>query len=91
MTQISELFEAINKGLKYYEIVMVDNALQEDGKTTGDGYACVNKVTTIVEHTSTILPGVLFQAQHFDNTLVSLTDEEPAAEGSSPMDDVVLN
>ena len=91
---MDELFESVNKGLKYYEIIPTNSAMGEEGKMIEQegivGYACVNKVTQVIEHTSTILPGVLFQAQHFDNTLVSLTAEDEVAEETGPMDDVVL-
>jgi len=93
----AKLFEAINKDLKFYEVLPSCTVIGEEGKLIeGDeviGYQVCNLVTGVVEHTSTILPGALFQAQHFDNTLRSLTDTpEDAVEGeTAPQDDVVLN
>lgn len=78
MNQV-ELFEAINKDLTFFEIVPSLRALGEDGKyiesEDGEpvGYALVNTATDIVEHTSTYIAGIFFQAQHFENTLKSLT------------------
>lgn len=90
MTTTEGLMVLVNKGLEYYEIIPTNVCMGEDGKliegTDIVGYACVNKVTHVVEHTSTILPGVLFQAQHFDNTLRSLTEPEPELEGTASED-----
>ena len=46
----------------------------EDGKYTNDveGYVVINKETSIIEHSSTMLPGAIFQCQHFNDTLISL-------------------
>jgi len=88
----AKLFEDINKSLEFYEIIPTNTCMGEEGKmieaTETVGYAVVNKITQVVEHTSTILAGVFFQAQHFDNTLKSLlVDEEgPAADSG---DDVI--
>ena len=94
---VAELMAVVNKDLEFYEIVPSLNVLGEEGKLVESdhvvGYAVVNKITAVIEHTSTILPGVLFQAQHFDNTLRSLTEapEETLEGESSSQDDVVLN
>ena len=80
MMTVSELLESVNKDLELYEIVLTERALGEDGKyVDGEsaGYGLLNKVTGVMEHTSTILPGVMWQATHFETTLKSLT----AAEG----------
>ena len=96
MLNKEELFERINAGLTYYSILETNYAMGEDGKYVSEesnmvGYAVVNKLTNVVEHTSTILPGVLFQAQHFDNTLASLTADEMDIEVElESQDDVVL-
>ena len=97
MINQAELFESINKDLKFYEILPSCSVIGEEGKLIeGDeviGYQVCNRVTGVVEHTSTILPGALFQAQHFDNTLRSLTDtpEDAGETEAGPDDDVVLN
>ena len=47
--------------------------IAEDGKY-GEraGYVVVNKETGVVEHSTVMLPGAIFQCQHFNDTLVSL-------------------
>jgi len=93
---MDELFALVNHGLKYYEIIPTNICMGEDGKMIESdsiaGYACVNKVTQVIEHTSTILPGVLFQAQHFDNTLASLTltADETQEDDVRSNDDIML-
>lgn len=93
MTTANELLDLANKDLSYYEVVLVDKALGEDGKfIEGDpaGYGLLNKVTGILEHTSIMLPGVLWQATHFENTLKSMlsSDEEPEP-GLSVVEDIL--
>lgn len=95
---VNEIMDKINADLTYYEIATASRAIGEEGKYVSfedvpAGYSITNKLTGVIEHTSTILPGVIFQAQHFDNTLKSFlqTDEKPAAETSEPTDDVILN
>lgn len=55
----------------------------EDGKytTTHSGYVVVNKETNVIEHTTTMLPGAIFQCQHFNDTLVSLLSPPAANDG----------
>jgi hypothetical protein len=63
-----------------YFVLECDNALGEDGKYGVSGYAVVNKKTDVTEHTSMMLPGAIFQAQHFSDTLDSLlADKGPVA------------
>lgn len=76
-----------------YEVVRIGDALDEDGKTRREGYGVRNKDTGIVEHSTTMLPGAIFQCQYFNDSLVNLLkprDEEPEAE-SDVSEDVVLN
>lgn len=70
----------------------------EDGKytTTHEGYCVVNKDTGVVEHSSTILPGVIFQCDHFNDSLESLlnpqsVDEETILSELNVPDDIVPN
>ena len=58
-----------------YVVVDEDNALGEDGKYGKKGYAVINIETGITEHTTMMLPGAIFQAQHFNDTLESLLAE----------------
>lgn len=67
-----------NNKLTYYTVIVADKVVGEEGtyiEGEGVGYAVVNNTTGVTEHTSTILPGVLFQAQHFDSTLKGLLEE----------------
>lgn len=45
----------------------------EDGKYgQGGGYVVINRDTGIIEHSTVMLPGAIFQCTHFNDTLVSL-------------------
>ena len=59
-----------------YEVRIADEenmVIGEDGKYgTGGGYVVVNLETDIIEHSTVMLPGAIFQCQHFNDTLVSL-------------------
>lgn len=88
----NELIVKANKSLEYYELRLVDKALGEDGKyVEGNdvGYGLINKATGIVEHTSVMLPGVLWQATHFESTLKSLLEDEAAMPSAETGEDVV--
>ena len=68
----------------------------EDGKyTSRDGYVVVNRETGVVEHTTIMLPGAIFQCQHFNDTLISLLSppevETPDLTGMDVPEDVVPN
>ena len=69
----------------------------EDGKytTTHKGYVVVNKETGVIEHSTTMLPGAIFQAQHFNDTLTSLLsppeEDEGLLEDMNVPEDVVLS
>ena len=49
----------------------------EDGNYTKshDGYVVINRETETVEHSTTMLPGAIFQCQHFNDSLISLLQE----------------
>lgn len=92
---MSNLFET-----ERYIVRKRDNSesiVGEDGKYTmsHDGYVVVNKETNVIEHSTTMLPGAIFQCQHFNDTLVSLlTDPEDnitALTSVDVPDDVVPN
>ena len=92
MTTVNELLDSVNKDLKYYEVVLVDKALGEDGKfIEGDncGYGLRNKVTDILEHTSIMLPGVLWQATHFESTLKSMLAPEEGTRSLATVEDIM--
>lgn len=59
-----------------YKVEQADgrSIIGEDGKytTTHDGYVVINKETEVIEHSTTMLPGAIFQCQHFNDTLVDL-------------------
>lgn len=90
----------VNKGLEYYEVGIIDGGdrtpvIGEDGQYhTRGGYAVRNKATGFVEHTTTLLPGAIFQAQHLDSTLDGLLNPpatEPPALVDFPTEDTVPN
>jgi hypothetical protein len=64
--------------------------IAEDGKYTDavEGYLVINRETNVVEHSTIMLPGAIFQAQHFNDTLVSLLSPPVDDEG---MDIAALN
>ena len=73
---MSNLFET-----EKYIVRLAENdesIIGEDGKhtLTHGGYVVVNKETDVIEHSSTMLPGAIFQCQHFNDTLVSLLSKE---------------
>ena len=68
-----------------YKVIVIDDALGEDGKYGAPGYAVVNLETNIYEHTTTVLPQALFQADAFMGALSNLTSTEEAdILGNSP-------
>lgn len=96
MNDFNTNLETFNSELEYYVVQPVGRCVGDDGKYfEGDpaGYGVVNKATGVVEHTSTILPGVLFQATHFDSTLKSLLAPKTVADpfDNMPTDDIVPN
>lgn len=71
----ADKLQAVNDRLSYYEIVITDKVLAEDGKyyeAEGIGYALRNKETGIIEHTTMVLPGIIFQAESLDSMLDDL-------------------
>ena len=103
MTQsniVQEKITRLNGELKHYTVSLSNRALGEDGRyaeaDTPVGYAVVNNETGVVEHTTTILPAVIFQAQHLDDMLASLVAVEPEGMDETTLDalsvdDVVPN
>ena len=85
-----------NDGLTYYAVEQVgDNVpvLCEDGDyhSNRGGYAVVNKETGVREHTTLLLPGALFQAQHLDSTLGALLANDTPDLADMPVEDVTVN
>ena len=93
--------DKVNADLQYYTIEVVtaeDNqpVICEDGeyRTTASGYAVRNKESGQVEHTTLLLPGAIFQAQHLDSTLDQLVNPQELPTTSleaMPIEDVVAN
>ena len=48
----------------------------EDGNYGRPGYAVINKQTEIVEHTTTVLPQALFQADAFQGALGQMSNSQ---------------
>ena len=72
-----------------YKVVVTTDALGEDGKYGRTGYAVVNIETGITEHTTTVLPQALFQADAFMGALGQLNDsadDELAIIEGTPID-----
>ena len=76
-----------------YFVTECKDVLGEDGKYGKTGYAVVNEETGVIEHTTMMLPGAIFQCQHFNDTLKGLleTPEDNVVELSAidVPDDVV--
>ena len=97
---LEKLLTKANEGLKYYEVRFITYdanipVMGEEGEyMRRDGYAVYNKVSGVYEHTTTLLPGAIFQSQHLDQTLDGLLNphemEYPSL-SDVPMDDVVAN
>lgn len=72
-----------------YDVVRCDDALGEDGNYGRPGYAVVNKETGVFEHTTTVLPQALFQADAFSGALGQLSEaasDEAAIIEAAPTD-----
>jgi len=70
---------------KYEVVVSMGDApvLGEDGKYSDrGGYLVVNKETGVIEHTTTVLPQALFQADAFLGALGSLVSQGSNDAGS---------
>jgi len=99
MTNLNNKIAELNDNLSFYVIEPSDFAIGEDGEyirgANGEsvGYCVRNVETDIVEHTSMLLPAIIFQAEHLDSMLTSLINkEEPSAQlAEMPVDDVVPN
>ena len=44
------------------------------------GYVVINRDTGVIEHSTVMLPGAIFQCQHFNDTLISLLAPKDEAE-----------
>lgn len=70
----------------------------EDGKytTSHPGYVVINRQTGVIEHSTTMLPGAIFQCQHFNDSLESLLnpvedDDQPDITNLNVPEDIVPN
>ena len=72
-----------------YEVVVHDNVLDEAGNYGAHGYAVVNKENKTIEHTTMMLPGAIYQCQHFNDTLIALLAQEKEAPGLAIVEDIV--
>ena len=98
MTKID--LQKLNERMDYYDIELTSGAANEpvifeDGEYhCRPGYRVVNRQTGVVEHTSALLPSVIFQAQHLDSMLGELLDPKPLQQSLANMvvdEDVVAN
>lgn len=96
---IEEVLTSVNADLKYYEVITIgdqDNTpiICEDGEyRVRAGYGVRNLLTGVVEHTTTLLPGAIFQSQHLSATLDGLLNPVPAqglALEDMPVEDVTV-
>lgn len=84
---ISNLYEN-----EHYYVIITDNAIGEDGQFGADGYAVINKITSITEHTSTLLPQALFQADHLSGSLKNHMEKDIDVDAIEAVDnDVLIN
>jgi len=92
---MSEMLTACNKDLTYYKIVLTNKCLMEDGNMSTNqdgtplGYGLVNLASGIMEHTSQVLPAILWQATHFEQTLKSLLNPETTGPVGVDSNDVI--
>lgn len=97
---IDKILNKVNEGLLHYTVEYVGGddhvpIICEDGEyRVRAGYAVCNKHTGVREHTTTLLPGAIFQSQHLDATLEGLLNpqevEYPSLEDVT-MDDTLAN
>jgi hypothetical protein len=69
-----------------YRVEVTHNALGEDNKYGRRGYSVVNKETDVIEHTTTMLPQALFQADALAGALSQLDEQ---AEISDAEDSII--
>ena len=72
-----------------YFVCLTKDALGEDGKYGRDGYAVINKEHGVTEHTTTVLPQALFQADAFMGAMGQLdesVEDEMSIIESAPID-----
>lgn len=62
-----------------YFVVITPDALGENGEYGREGYAVVNKETNVVEHTTTVYPQALFQADAFHGALGQMSEAQDDA------------
>lgn len=78
-----------------YEVVVVEDALDEDNRSRCVGYGIINKETRIREATGLVFGEVRWRADQFANMVAQLDEQEAldpleaAAEGAD--EDVTLN
>lgn len=91
-------FDAINNKVLYdadlYEVRASEgySVLAEDGEYSArDGYLVVNKETGVIEHTTLMLPGAIFQCQHFSDTLASLRSMAKPADNVVNLDAIEID
>ncbi len=75
---------------KTYKVIQTEDALGEDGKYGRPGYAVVHKNTGVIEHTTTVMPQALFQADAFEGAMGQLasnaSNDAEAIEGGDGED-----
>ena len=77
---------------EHYYVIITDNAIGEDGKYGANGYAVINKITKITEHTTTLYPQALFQSDHLSGSLKHHTEKDVDVNAIEAVDsDVLLN
>ncbi len=86
--RVSNLFETEKYVVR--QAAQGECIIGEDGKYEDmDGYVVINRETGVIEHTTIMLPGAIFQCQHFNDTLESLMS--PPEEGEDGVDLSSLN
>lgn len=92
---LAELLELVNKEFMFYSIVpsfiAVSSAGVESVAENPVGYDVLNVITGIVEHSTPILPGAIYQAHHFDSTLKGFLEITPVLVKLETDSDVILN
>ena len=93
---LDQILTKVNSDLKYYEVIVIDGehpVICEDGEyRKRKGYGIINKLTDVVEHTTVLMAGAIFQSQHLDSTLEGLVNpsQSMVALEDMPVEDVTL-
>lgn len=77
---------------KHYEVVIIPDALGDNGQYEREGYGIINKETGVIEITTTVLPQAIFSADGLSDSMTALQENpKQLSLVEMPTEDVVPN